>query len=224
MSVILFDLDGTLVDTSGDLCEALNHVLGQRGMRPVAQTVARAWVGEGAARLITKGLQQQGCKLSAAQLQTAVDDFLTFYSRHLSTFSVLYPSVVKVLTALSLRGYRLAVCTNKPHALAVALLEQLGIRHFFSVVHGYRGDDIRKPDERFLRFIFSTLGIAPSRQSVMIGDTHVDQWAAQACGLAFIGVSFGYGMLKAEDCDIFLANYEGCVEAVMGFRRNHHSC
>jgi phosphoglycolate phosphatase len=124
MATIIFDLDGTLVDTAPDLIDTLNIVLGREGLPPVAYEEARALVGYGARRMIERGLASAGTAKSAAELDRMFADFIAHYADHIADRSRVFPGVEQALDALTRQGCRFAVCTNKLEWLSVRLLER----------------------------------------------------------------------------------------------------
>ncbi|MBC6444923.1 MAG: HAD-IIIA family hydrolase [Alphaproteobacteria bacterium GM202ARS2] len=190
---VIFDLDGTLVDTAEDLGIALQYTLRQAGVKPCSLESARRWVGHGALALLRHGFAAQGQTPTEDELAKHCDTFLAFYSEHLSEHSRAYPHAVSTLKTLQAQGYVLGVCTNKPHDFAVRLLDALDVRKHFACVCGYAGDGVRKPDKELLLRVLQRMDVEATRASVMVGDSLADAQAAQGCGLRFVAVSFGYG-------------------------------
>ncbi|OXE36875.1 MAG: phosphoglycolate phosphatase, partial [Phenylobacterium zucineum] len=126
-AVIVFDLDGTLVDTAPDLISTLNHILMEEGMAPLADAAARPLIGQGARRLLQKGFQAQGQVVSEQRLDDLLDRFIDHYSDHSSDRSRPFPGVIDALTTLKTAGARLCVCTNKLTRLSVPILNALGL-------------------------------------------------------------------------------------------------
>ena len=158
--------------------------------------------GYGALALLRQGFAAQKRSVTEDELEQHRQFFLAFYREHLSVHSRPFPHAVSMLETLQAQGYELGVCTNKPHDLAVRLLDDLGLRAYFTGVCGYADDGVRKPDKKLLLRTLQRMNIKPSRDSVMVGDSLADAQAAQGCNLRFVGVSFGYGTLEAVDAPV----------------------
>jgi phosphoglycolate phosphatase len=187
---VLFDLDGTLVDTAPDLADALNHVLVREGRAPIEPESVRLLVGDGARALIEKGMAETGAPATPAQLERLFAAFLRYYGEHIADSSRLFPGAGETLAALG-RDSRLAICTNKPEALSRQLLAALGIAERFQAVVGGDSLPIRKPHPGHLFGTLEQLGVAPDR-AVMVGDSPNDIASARAAGVPVVAVSFGY--------------------------------
>lgn len=188
---ILLDLDGTLVDSVPDLHHAMQQALALQQRPAVTLDQIRHWVGRGAADLCRSVLLSQDKAVDTAQHQQLLQDFLSRYQQQVCVASQLYPHAAECLAQLRQQGKHLACVTNKPYAPAQALLEQLGIAHYFAVVVG--GDSLpqRKPAPEPLWHAIHQLRADP-QQTVMIGDSAHDVSAARAAGIACIAVSYGY--------------------------------
>lgn len=184
-ATIVFDLDGTLVDTAPDLTNALNHALKVHGYRPVAPELVREAVGRGAPAMIYEALG----------IETGTDailgDFLVHYEANIAAESRPFPGAVPLLERLKARGALLAVCTNKRARLANLLLEALRIDHHFAAIAGRDTFETSKPHPSHLLGAIEASGGDPAR-AVMVGDSAVDLQAAQGAGIPSILVSFGY--------------------------------
>jgi|SRR5262245_52853584 len=188
---VVFDLDGTLVDTAADLVGALNHVLAAEGLRPVAYAEARNLVGGGTRVMVERGLKARGRLLPATELERIVRDFIAHYSSHIAEQSRPFPGVEAALDALALGGCRLAVCTNKLEWLSRRLLDALGLTARFAAICGAETFGISKPDPRILRETIALAG-GHAVRAVMIGDSITDITAARNAGIPVIAVDFGY--------------------------------
>ncbi|MBF0143695.1 MAG: HAD-IA family hydrolase [Magnetococcales bacterium] len=190
---VMFDLDGTLVDSSQDLWRALNHVLDKYGFSTLAHDQVKDLVGRGARSLIARGFwgAEAVAPKDDPRFEAAVDDFLVHYHAHIADHSRPYPGVRKTLELLGTRGLRLAVATNKPAYLTTRLLDLLDLsRHFDPIVSGDTFPRL-KPDPLPLLEILGGWGIPPSL-GVMVGDSETDAEAAHAAGSPLILVSYGY--------------------------------
>jgi phosphoglycolate phosphatase len=191
MGTIIFDLDGTLVDTATDLIDTLNTILGREGLPPLAYEEARRLVGHGARRMIERGLAIAGTTKATAELDRMFADFIAHYADHIADRSRPFAGVEQALDALAMQGFRFAVCTNKLEWLSVRLLERLGLAHRFAAICGQDSFPVQKPHPDAL---LGTLRKAGGRRdrAIMVGDSQADIAAARGCGIPVIGVDFGY--------------------------------
>lgn len=185
MSAIVFDLDGTLVDSAPDMAEALNRVVAARGLPEFAVAEVRGFIGDGVGVLIRRAMAARAVGEEA--FADWHDAYMAAYADGLCVRTRPYPGVVAALDGLE--GRKLAVCTNKPQALADALLETLGLRARFAAVLG--GDTAfgRKPDAAPLRRVAELIGAGGA---VMVGDTAIDAGAATAAGWPMLLFTQGY--------------------------------
>lgn len=190
-ATIAFDLDGTLVDTAPDLVGTLNLLLGQEGLPPLAFHDARRLIGQGPRRMVERGFEAAGAPLSVERLDMLFERFLAEYGPRMAEESRPFPGVSGALRSLRAGGARLAVCTNKPTALSMRLLEAVGLAPFFDAVVGPDTAGARKPDPRHLEAAARAAGGSLSR-AVMVGDASTDAQVARAAGAALILVGFGY--------------------------------
>lgn len=195
---IIFDLDGTLVDTAPDLASAMNAVLERAGRRAIPASEVRHMVGRGARVLIETGFARTGTPLATEDLSAQVAHFLEHYEANLSRQSRPFSGVPEVLSRLLSLGAKLAVCTNKPHSLTLKLLTQLDLSNVFGAVLGADARPYRKPDPRHLLDCVALLGGAAER-SVMVGDSETDVAAARAAGVPIILVDYGYTSIPVAE-------------------------
>ncbi len=188
---IVFDLDGTLVDTAPDLINALNYVLDREGLPAVPLDAARNMIGAGARRLIERGLEVQGRAANVEEISRMTMDFIDYYAAHIADESRPFEGLELALDDLGAQGYRLAVCTNKLEWLSKLLLDRLGLSARFAAICGADTFGVSKPDPAFLR---ETVGRAGGRLSaaIMVGDAGTDIAVARGAGVPVIGVGFGY--------------------------------
>lgn len=191
-STIVFDLDGTLVDSAPDLLRALNQVLDHEGLPHPAEGVVRKLVGHGAKRLIERATALSGAHYTDARLDQLTEAFIDFYAADIAGLTRPYPGVVETLDAFAAAGARLAVCTNKRTSLSVQLLEALGLADRFATIVGADAVTARKPDPGHFLETVSRAGGA-GKAALLIGDTEADAAAAKAAGAPVILVRFGYG-------------------------------
>ena len=192
--VILFDLDGTLINSAPDLSLAVNHMLQTLNRDTFSDDVIHGWVGNGAQILVQRALSGQSVideNLDVALSAEALDIFLTFYAENLCISTVAYPHVTVTLKVLKEMGYRLAIVTNKPFAFVAPILEGLELSGLFELILG--GDSLpqKKPDPAPLLYVCEKLGVSVEA-CVMVGDSKNDILAANACGMQSVGVTYGY--------------------------------
>jgi phosphoglycolate phosphatase len=189
LKAIIFDLDGTLVDSARDLQDAVNALFEELGLRAVTLDEIKSMIGDGISKLVERALAATGGDL--AQLPALVDRFLTIYEAHASCHTEAFPGVQDTLEGLRRLGLRLAVVTNKPHSATMNILITLGLDPFFDVVVG--GDTLaeRKPHPAPILLALRHLGVAPEA-ALMVGDNYHDVQAAQTAGVRAFAVTYGY--------------------------------
>ncbi|MDN3516144.1 phosphoglycolate phosphatase [Aquisalimonas lutea] len=189
---VLFDLDGTLVDSAPDMAVAVDRMLAELGRPPAGVERVRRWVGNGARRLVMRALtgDMDGAPPDD-ETERALAAFLAYYGERLSVDSRVYPGVVDGLDRLRADGYGLACVTNKPEALARALLDATGLGRYLPVVVG--GDTLpeRKPEAAPLHYAMAALGGRPER-TLMVGDSRADVDAGRNAGTGVVCVPYGY--------------------------------
>lgn len=188
---IVFDLDGTLVDTAPDLVGATNHVLAGLGAPPVDSARLRPWISYGARRMVVEAVGIRGLVLTEADIDHRLDDFLDYYTANIARDSRPFPGTLAALDHLAASGATLAVCTNKREGLSRLLLDQLGLSPRFRALAGRDTFPVCKPDPAHLLGTIALAGGDP-RRAVMVGDSGVDIATAKAAGLPVVAVSFGY--------------------------------
>ena len=188
---IVYDLDGTLADTAGDLMGALNAVLSHEGLAPLPVENARSMLGEGARALIRRGFAASGRDLALPKLEALFGDFLAHYNAHIADHTQLYPGVERALAAFARAGWRQAVCTNKVEGSARLLIEKLGVAGRFAFICGQDTFGVGKPDPKPLLGTIAASGGVLAR-AIMVGDSVTDIKTARAAGLPVIAVDFGY--------------------------------
>lgn len=195
---VVFDLDGTLVDTAPDLVNALNFVLEREGLAPVPLHSARTMIGGGARRMIERGLEQEGHAAAADEVIRLTTDFIDHYANHIADASRPFEGLEGALDDLGARGYRFAVCTNKLEWLSKRLLDQLGLSGRFSAICGADTFGVSKPDPAILRQTVARAGGQLS-SAIMVGDAGPDIGVARRAGIPVIGVGFGYAEVPIAD-------------------------
>ena len=188
---VIFDLDGTLVDTAPDLMASTNHVLSLLDRRPVTMEEVRAFVGHGARDLIVRCCAATGDALDEKSLGYYHAELLRYYEKNIAVNSAVFPGVIKLLSACEAEGFKMGVCTNKVEGLSVRLLEALDLSKYFGAVVGPDTINIAKPNPAPYFETLRRLNIEP-KNSIMIGDSETDILTARAAKVPVIAVTFGY--------------------------------
>lgn len=194
---VVFDLDGTLIDSVPDVCAAVNRVLESRRRPPLGIDRVRAMVGDGARVMLDLAFAGCGDPLPADAIDGVVAQYLEFYKQEPVKRTIVYPGVRRVLKSLADRGVPMGVCTNKPYVMSTIVLEKLDLAPFFCGVTG--GDNVphRKPDGRHITLTLDLMGADPA-VAVMVGDNETDVAAARDAGLPVVAVSYGYARVPPE--------------------------
>jgi phosphoglycolate phosphatase len=214
-ATIVFDLDGTLVDTAPDLVRALNEVLDLEGLPHVPAGRVRHMIGQGARVLIERSAAFNNVHYSSDRLDQLTNAFVDFYRADIARFSVPFPGVIEALKELAQEGARLSVCTNKRTELSVLLLEKLGMAELFSAIVGADAVEKRKPNPDHYRAAVNRAG-GIVRRSVMVGDSAADVGAAKGAGAPSIVVRFGYADEGEPDklgADALIDHYSDLIAA-----------
>jgi len=196
--LIVFDLDGTLIDTAPDLVATLNVVFEREGIPPVPYATARNLIGGGAKAMIVRGIEAEGRIISPEQLDHLFADFITHYTEHVADRSLPFPGLIEALDILSARGHRFAVCTNKFERQSLLLLNHLRIADRFDAICGQDTFAVKKPDPDALRQTVEAAG-GSMPNAIMIGDSETDILTARAAGVPVIAVDFGYSERPVAD-------------------------
>jgi phosphoglycolate phosphatase len=212
---LIFDLDGTLVDTAPDLTGALNAVLLSEGHASVTLDEVRHMVGHGAVAMIRHALETAGAPPPPDEMGHLVETFLVHYRANIARLSTPFPGAVATLTKLSKAGMLMGVCTNKTHDLSELLLREIGLAHFFGAVQGVGVKPYNKPDPRHLTDVVAMLGGSVDR-AVMIGDSATDVNTARAAGVPVIAMTYGYTPVPAHElgADVVLDDFAAIPAAV----------
>jgi phosphoglycolate phosphatase len=219
---LVFDLDGTLIDTAPDLIETLNVVFAREGLPPVDYATARNLIGGGAKTMIARGLEADGAVVVPAKLEQMFGDFITYYSAHIADRSQPFPGLVDALDVLAARGYQFAVCTNKLEELSVLLLGKLKLADRFKAICGQDTFRIQKPDPEILRRTIAAAG-GSLQHAIMIGDSATDIRTARAAGIPVIAVDFGYSESPVTEFgpDRVISHFAELPAAVTAFISAH---
>jgi len=213
---VVFDLDGTLVDSAPDIMATLNHLLQGEGLTPLPLSAARSLVGAGARALLERGFKAAGRPLGEDRLEILFAAFLAHYLEHIADHSTLFPGVEAALDVLEAQGHILAICTNKPELHAITLVEALGLLPRFRFIAGRETFPFCKPDPRHLTHTITAARGNPAR-ALLVGDSRTDVDTARAAGLPVIGVSFGYTDVPMVDLrpDITIDHFDALASAIM---------
>lgn len=198
--LLIFDLDGTLIDSERDLALSVNHMRGAMGLGPLEDSLIFSYVGQGAPVLVRRALAEPGRE---ENVQKGLEIFLAYYGQHMLDNTRTYAGVREALEELN--GRSLAVLTNKPVVFSKKILEGLGIAHHFEFVYGGNSFDEKKPHPVGVFKLMQDLGAAP-RQTMMVGDSDTDVETGRAAGTWTCGVRYGFGShtLEATPPDILL--------------------
>ncbi len=217
---LIFDLDGTLIDSAPDIARALDRLLAELGRPPLALATVRRLVGDGAPDLVRKALAISGANVEPSAVPPLFERYRGFYLETATHSTRPYPGVVETLVSLRDTGHRMAVCTNKLQRPTLQILEGLDLAKFFEAVVG--GDQVpaRKPDPRHLMTAVTLLG-GSADSSVMIGDGINDAGAAKAAGIPLLVLDSGYGEVAARDLggDLILESFSE-IPAALGRLKN----
>jgi phosphoglycolate phosphatase len=194
VKAVIFDLDGTLIDSAPDIHAAVNRMLAEQGLLALDLAKVIGFIGNGLPKLVELVMQARGIDMTRHADLTAT--VLAFYSAASADLTVLYPNVRTTLETLKSYGYRLAVCTNKPEAATHLILSEFGLADYFDVVIG--GDTLpqRKPDPTPL---LTTVARLSANQSLYVGDSEVDAETARAAGISFALFTEGYRKTPISD-------------------------
>ncbi|MGE0008929.1 MAG: phosphoglycolate phosphatase [Parvibaculaceae bacterium] len=213
---VIFDLDGTLVDTAPDLWRATNHVLAGAGRGEVTLGQVRAFVGHGARKLIARGFAATGSPLDDGEIEPLYEKFLAYYGANIARDSTPFPDCVALLDRLRRQGIGLGICTNKLEGLSVRLIDALGLASYFGAIVGPDTIGIAKPDPAPYREALRRMG-AETARSLLIGDSETDVLTARAAGVPMIGVTFGYTAEPIEHFgpDALVSRYAEAYEPIV---------
>jgi phosphoglycolate phosphatase len=215
MPALIFDLDGTLVDTAPDLLGAMNAVLRAEGRATIDPATLRHMVGFGARSLIEQAMAATGAPVTPDRLPKLVESFVVHYRAHIADCSRPFPHVADALTKLAASGARMGVLTNKPQDLVRPLLDKLDLSRFFGAVHGAGRYAYVKPDARVFHHVRDDLG-GPADGAVMIGDSATDLATGRAARVPVILLSYGYTPTPARElgADLVLDDFADVPAAV----------
>jgi phosphoglycolate phosphatase len=219
MDLLIFDLDGTLIDSKRDLAEAVNATRGNLGLPPLDLETISKYVGNGAPVLIRRAL---GPEFTEEQIEEALLYFLDYYHDHKLDYTCLYPGVREALDRFRDRGVKMAVLTNKPVRVSKAIVDGLGLGGHFFQVYGGNSFPQKKPHRIGIDTLRAEIDAAPER-TVMVGDSYVDIQTAVNAGVKSCGVTYGFQPESLLDPrpDLLVDRMEELAEWVL--KGNHES-
>jgi phosphoglycolate phosphatase len=209
---LIFDLDGTLIDSKGDLIHSVNAMLGEMGRARLDEDTISGYIGHGAPLLVSRAL---GSNAKEDDLRRALQFFLAYYEEHKLDTTCAYPGVADALAELSRKNVPMAVLTNKPVKISVRILEALGLSAHFRAIYGGNSFETKKPDPFGANTILSEFGAAP-RETMLIGDSEVDVQTARNARMIAVAVNYGFGVhdRTQHPADIYLEKLSDLVPLV----------
>ena len=200
---LIFDLDGTLIDSKQDLIHSVNAMLRELGRRELAEETISGYIGHGAPQLVTRALGD-GC--TEEERQRALQFFLSYYELHKMDTTCAYPEVPETLEKLA--SMPMTVLTNKPVRISVRILDAMGLSKYFRAIYGGNSFETKKPDPLGARTILRELGAEPS-EVLLVGDSEVDVQTARNAGTLAAAVNYGFGVHDrgAHPADIYLERF-----------------
>ena len=200
--LLIFDLDGTLVDSSEDLCNAINYAIEPLSVKPITIDDTKRLVGEGISKLIDKLIKEKGIEFSDKDI---LERFLSFYNNHLLDHTKPYPEVIETLNRLN--NFKKAVVTNKRTDMSREILRGLSMEHFFELIVGSDTTGFKKPSAVPLLYVLDKLKISPE-DAIIIGDSMYDIEAGKASNISTIAVSYGFRPADTlKDADFIIDNF-----------------
>lgn len=214
--IVVFDLDGTLVDTAPDLIHTLNTILGTEGIPALPYEIARPMIGGGVRPLLEQALAERGQHPGDAAMDALFTRYIRRYQEHIADHSRPYPGLEAALDRLGAHGFTLAVCTNKYEGLSYRLLDALGLTARFAAICGQDTFPMKKPDPDVLRLTIARAG-GDAARAVMVGDSDTDIRVARAAGIPVIGVDFGYTRIPMAELlpDRLIGHFDALPAAVL---------
>jgi len=193
MSAIIFDLDGTLIDSAPDIRAATNRMLADEGKEPLDLKTITSFIGNGLPKLVERAMAARG--IDAAEHPRLSQVTLDYYNEAPSDLTELYPGVLDAIKAFRAAGHRIGLCTNKPEEPARAILRDFGVEDLFDVVIGGDTLTVKKPDPAPLKAAFEALG----QEGLYVGDSEIDAETAERAGVPFALFTEGYRKVPVED-------------------------
>lgn len=214
MDLLIFDLDGTLIDSRLDLANAVNATRRHMGMEPLSNERVYGYVGNGAPVLIRRAM---GAQATDAEVQEALEFFLEYYGQHVLDNTLLYPGVREAIERLGGAGKRMAVLTNKPVRMSRTIIEGLGVAGHFFQIYGGNSFEFKKPNPVGVEALISEACIARDA-TLMIGDSSVDVQTARNAHIQCCGVTYGFQPETLRDAapDLLVDRMEDMADWVLG--------
>lgn len=214
--IVIFDLDGTLIDTAPDLIHTLNTILATENIPAIPFDTARPMIGAGVRPLLERALAERGQNPGEAAMDALFARYISHYQDHIADYSRPYPGLEAALDRLGAHGFTLAVCTNKYETLSLRLLDALGLTSRFAAICGQDTFPMKKPDPETLRLTIARAG-GDAARAVMVGDSDTDVRVARAAGIPVIGVDFGYTRIPMADLlpDRLIGHFDALPSAVL---------
>ncbi len=218
IDAIVFDLDGTLIDSLPDVIGAMNRLLAQEGRREIALEEGRMMIGEGAVALIERAWAATGGPPAPEKFDTLIERYLALYRASPANDTYVYPGVVDVLGQFLANGVKMGVCTNKPDEISKMVLSALGLDRFFASIIGGDVLPVRKPDPGHIHAVLEEMG-CDAATAVYIGDSPTDMEAARNARLPAIAVTYGYSRVAPEQlgADILVDSFSELPDALRRF-------
>jgi phosphoglycolate phosphatase len=216
MDLLIFDLDGTLIDSKLDLAQAVNAARRHLGLPPIENERVSSYVGDGAPVLIRRAL---GAEVPEEQVREALDYFFAYYREHMLDHTTVYPGVREGLDRLKKEGVLMAVLTNKPVGFSQSIVSGLGLAPYFFRVYGGNSFEQKKPDPSGVNALLREAGV-PNRLAMIVGDSAIDIRTARNAGIPSCGVTYGFQpeTLEAEPPDFLVDRFEAVADLVIGQR------
>ncbi len=205
---LIFDLDGTLIDSKRDLIHSVNAMLRELGLTQLADDTISGYIGRGAPQLVAQAL---GNGTSEEEQKQALKFFLDYYGEHKMDTTRAYPGVAETLEALA--GLPMAVLTNKPARISIRILHEMGLAKYFRAIYGGNSFETKKPDPLGAMTILREFGASP-REAMLVGDSEVDVQTARNAGTLAVAVNYGFGVhdRAAHPADIYLDRFTDLIE------------
>ena len=208
MNLLIFDLDGTLIDSKRDLIHSVNAMLRELGRAQLMDETISGYIGRGAPQLVAQAL---GNRASKEEQKQALQFFLGYYEEHKMDTTRAYPGVAETLEALA--ALPMAVLTNKPVRISVRILHEMGLAKYFRAIYGGNSFETKKPDPLGAATILREFGASP-REAILVGDSEVDVQTARNAGTLAVAVNYGFGVhdRTAHPADIYLDRFTDLKE------------
>lgn len=218
---LIFDLDGTLIDSKRDLIHSVNAMLEEMAREELAEETISGYIGHGAPQLVARAL---GSNATEDERARALQFFLAYYEEHKLDSTCAYPGVAETLAKLHRKNLPMAVLTNKPVRISVRILDALGLTKYFLAIYGGNSFETKKPDPLGANTILGEFG-APPREAMVVGDSEVDVQTARNAGTLAAAVNYGFGVHDRTryPADVYLDDIADIVPLVAGDVAPRHS-